>query len=188
MMPRSTIAPNPTSNLGFDAQTHSYFIDGAPVPSVTQLLKAAGKINGQHYTQGSRDRGTDVHRLTQRHDAGELVFPPSNYLRSYRLACDVMSATWELIERPLASPTLGFAGTIDRVGLVFGARAIVEIKTGACEDWHRLQTALYALLFDEPAIDRYALYLKPTGTQAKLVQHDDSADLDEALEIVRKHA
>ena len=45
----------------FDPITHTFRINGVPVPSVTQALKAADIIDDRFYTDEARERGIAVH-------------------------------------------------------------------------------------------------------------------------------
>jgi hypothetical protein len=60
----------------FDSKTHQYIVDGCPVPSVTQVLKAAGLIDYAGIPQAVLDyaaeRGTAVHLATQLYDENDL--------------------------------------------------------------------------------------------------------------------
>lgn len=104
---------------------------------------------------------------------------------AWRKFIDEYGKDWILksIEEPIANETHGFAGTPDRI--VWNKEkkryAVVEIKTGAAAQWHRLQTAAYKFLFstsqlavEEQAngpVDRIAVYLKSDGTFS-VEQHD----------------
>jgi hypothetical protein len=176
--------------------------EGKYLPSVTTILQAYPK--DAHFYQwlkqvgedadAIRDeagrRGSIVHSLTERYDAGE----PINLLDNggnigYKLA------EWAMFERyvefrqlhPLevlfseiniCNPALGYAGTIDRVVDIDGQTVLIDIKTSnTVYDHYWLQLAAYRKLFTalhgERTIDAVAilwLNAKTRTRDAKKVQ------------------
>lgn len=187
----------PTEVGQFDAATHTYTLDGCPVPSITQMLEAAGKVKGgRFYTEAGRDRGTNVHRLTLDYDLGALdlddvVSRHRGYLLGWAKASAFLAPSWRALEEPFVHP-LGFGGTPDRGGVALKLESVLEIKTGDVEAWHGLQLALQAILVGHhwhirpEAIARWAVYLRANG-RFKLMQFEDRAELNEARGIIRKH-
>ena len=144
------------SVLAFDPEAHVYRVDGAPVPSVTQLLEAAGispdysKVN-PHVLRHARLRGIHVDLCCDLDDAAELdwstVHPEAV---GYVQAWQAFKADYGY--RPLASqvilyhPTYGYAGTADNVGLLDDYPAIAERKaTAKMAASYALQTAGYGI-------------------------------------------
>lgn len=183
--------------LRFESIEHAYFYNDVRVMSVTQMLEATGWVDPTFYTRASRDRGTAVHRLAAAYDLGSLPLEDAHQHRGYVLAyADAMRAiraTWDTIEEPLVHPGYPFAGTPDRVGTVLGVRTVLDIKSGAREASHPVQTALYAILIagaggplsDLPATSwaRASLYLKPSGKYS-LEHHPNRRDLDAAYRVL----
>ena len=190
---RSMIAQTHRTDVGFDPLTHSYFVcEGVlALPGTTALLRAAKKITGEDFfTEEGRDRGTLVHALTHAHDlqgAAQCPQELAGYLAAYRDAVAHLRPSWRELESIYASSRLGYGGTIDRVR---DDGAIVDLKTSPLKDWHRLQTALYGLLYRErhggPLPARFGLYLAKDGGW-KLKEFHRTADYVEAHEIARKH-
>jgi hypothetical protein len=60
------------SGLTYDDATHTYKLDGVVVPSVTQVLTAAGVIDNRWFTEEATHRGQLVHVATMLMDQGEL--------------------------------------------------------------------------------------------------------------------
>ena len=52
----------------------------------------------------------------------------------------------EAIEKPFYNLEHGFAGTIDRVGILNGRRVVADIKTGQIQKWWPVQVAGYSIL------------------------------------------
>jgi len=148
--------------------------DGVNVPSVTTILNAYPK--DAHLFQwlkqvgeeadAIRDeagrRGSIVHSLTERYDAGEEVNLLDNGGNiGYKLN------EWTMFERyvdfrnnhqfdvihsefNMISPELGFAGTIDRVIQIDGVNILVDIKTSnTVYDHYWCQLAAYKKLMQE---------------------------------------
>jgi hypothetical protein len=95
-----------------------------------------------------------------------------------------------MIEQALYHPQRRFGGRPDRVGTMGRFHAIVDLKTGAKEEWHRLQTALHSILVAAqpgslPAEfwQRGALYLREDGSW-KWDPHERLSDLTEARGIL----
>jgi len=58
--------------IQFDVETHTYTDDFGVVPSVTQVLTRAGMIDTQWFTPEAAERGTNVAKMTEFFDDGEL--------------------------------------------------------------------------------------------------------------------
>ena len=149
---------------------------GNYVPSVTTLLEAYPK-GAQYYEwlkkngedsdtirDEAGERGSRVHKLTERYDAGEEVnlfnehgdisvrLTEWNMFEKY---VEFRKQTgWEIecIEKNIVSEELGYAGTLDRIFSYSDKRILVDIKTsGAIYPTHLLQLAAYHRLFDSVA-------------------------------------
>jgi len=55
----------------FNAGRHEYSDNGIIIPSVTQILKAAGVFDDRFYNEEARERGSAVHELCERYSNGE---------------------------------------------------------------------------------------------------------------------
>ena len=157
--------PDGTFRVALDRETHTY---SNGLPSVTQILQAAGIIDTQWFTDEARDRGTAVHAACEYYDQGELdessVDPAiAGYLDAYKSwqALNGRDCTW--IERSVSDQRKLYAGTPDRI-LTTQPRAVVDIKTGQPQDWHRLQLAAYVNCLHDPfSYQRIGLYLRSDG-------------------------
>lgn len=181
--------------FSYEAATHTYYIDGAPIPSVTQMLKTTGWVDDTFYTDDGRERGTAVHHYTAQYDLGvlELAAVPRN-IRAWVLAyIEIMERVrpvWDYVEVPFWHPTVRFGGTPDRVGIWQSLRTVAEQKSGAPRPADAIQTALQAILvahttsLPAPAWQRLCFYLKPNG-RFVVERHPDKRDYDEAHRVLR---
>jgi len=166
----------------FIEETHTYLLNGKPIPSVTDIIsplhRSYGKINPAVLDQAAR-RGTAVHEALEMMDYGAdfEVFPETApYIMAYQDWTEVYRPTWTGIEEIVFSKEGWYAGTLDRIGYLNGGDKlnIVDIKTSqptreayasVC-----LQTMAYAMAamsedisLDYQTINRYGLFLMKDG-------------------------
>lgn len=174
--------------LEFRADTHTYMLDGIPVPSITQILKDLKLYPNYDAITGSareRRRGTLVHALLQAYDSGTLDYDAwqkydatlpherqlAPFMQAYQKFLKQVPTQWEWIESPVCGSIGGIqvAGTPDRIGTILGRSAVLDIKVtrNTPPECTALQTAAYATLWKqftgasrEPET-RYALVLTP---------------------------
>lgn len=163
--------------MEFDDATHTYFVNGEIVPSVTQVLKLAGLVDDRWFTEFGRWRGSAVHKATHYFDEGDIdrrtldpIVKP--FVADWKKFRDATGFTPTLIEKPLYDSTYNFCGTPDRRGFFLGGRAedsneIIDIKTypgGKAPWWTRYQLAAYGRLLDSRRVfRRYAVVLTGQG-------------------------
>lgn len=130
------------THLVFDEENHTYTLDGSELPSVTQICRPLTVDISENAKPWLRDaaaqRGTRVHEICAEIDligsAEGIEAPPdiSGYIRAYLdFLRDYRIRSWDAVEMPLGSSKLGYAGTIDRVGMIDGKRTIIDLKTGS---------------------------------------------------------
>ena len=167
------------------------------IPSVTTILQAYPK--DAHFFQWLKQvgeeadtirdeagrRGSIVHSLTERYDAGEEIGLLDNGGNiGYKLA------EWNMFEKyvdfrknnqfdvihsefNIISPKLGFAGTIDRIIQINGENILVDIKTSnQVYDHYWLQLAAYKKLMQEHyhsinVVDRVAILWLNSKTRTR---------------------
>jgi len=177
------------ASVSFDPETHEY--DGGRLVSVTQALTAAGIIDDTHFTQESRDRGTAVHDATYYYDENDLdpdsIDPAiAGYLESYIKWKAAARVKMDWIERPMKAGAL-YAGMPDRI-IIVRPRALYDLKSGPYQAWHRIQTALYVNMLDDPySYRRFGLYLKQDGKRAnarEFPREEYASDLSVGLSCV----
>jgi hypothetical protein len=146
--------------------------DGGYVPSVTTILEAYPKdaayfkwikdvgADADTIRDEAGRRGSNVHDLTERYDMGEEVSFIENGSPKYKMLewamferyaefITVHNPTIDLIESNYISESLGFAGTIDRVMDIYGAKTLVDIKTSnSIYPSYWLQLAAYHKLLE----------------------------------------
>lgn len=165
--------------LHLDHATHTYTVGDTVYPGVTDILKAAGLIDGEWFTEESRERGELVHIATALYDQSRLKLAQvPDEIRGYvegwikfrnESVCQIVE-----IETHLCSTVLGFAGTRDRLIKMHGISGILDIKTGTKVFWHAIQTGGYKAL--DHAARRFCIYLKSNGTY-KIDPHNDDIDV-----------
>lgn len=143
-------------------------------PSFYDWLKKVGE-DADAIRDEAGDRGSTVHKLTERYDAGEEI----NLIDPVTGKIDYKLIEWSMFERyvefrrrfefevirselNLISDKLGFAGTLDRVIRFNGRLLIIDIKTSnSLYDHYWLQMAAYKELLAEVQpdlkIDGYAI-------------------------------
>lgn len=141
------------SRVQFDEATHTYTLDGVELPSVTHIIRylAVDKANNADPNMAliARERGSAVHEATVMYDcSGEIPdgFPAeyAPYLEAYVQFVRDYKPGWELIEHQMGNATLGFAGTLDRFGVIDDKWCILDIKTSYKVDIPSLSAQLAA--------------------------------------------
>jgi hypothetical protein len=182
----------------FDAVRHVYTAldTGLRLPSITQLIKAAGLIDDRWYTPEACARGTAVHKLTAAIDLDALTLDElrghefEGYVHAHVELTGIVRPDWRHVEQAAAHPTLRYAGCPDRVGTLYATRAVLELKTGPPAAWHQIQTALQAILvadeLDLPAlaVQRFTEYVQANG-KYRIEAHENRNDFNEAYRIIR---
>ncbi|MDN7658479.1 hypothetical protein [Burkholderia cenocepacia] len=174
------------SGLHFDEAEHTYTVAGRRVPSVTQILAPLVDYSmvPRETLERGRQLGSAVHRMTELYDLDDLDMDSlADELRPYLTAWIKFRAETgfvpETIEKRMFHPSLRFAGTPDRSGLISGRRAVIDIKKMlTLGPVIGLQLAAYRELFAKNGTvveDRYGLGLRADGTY-RLVPYTDKSD------------
>lgn len=166
------------ATLLFFDDSHTYTVDGEPVPSVSELCRFISrevyKDIQQFRMDNAAERGSSVHKATEildKYGKCEVTEDIEPYLRAYLAFRKDHDCQWQKIEFATHHPEKLYAGTLDRYGTVDGVPAIVDIKSCAVVDpAHRtLYTAqlnLYRRMLpaDMPVEKLYVLHLKKDAT------------------------
>lgn len=165
------------AQLLFFDEGHTYQLDGQPLPSVSEVIRFISReIYGevsQFKLDQAADRGSRVHKLLEALDKyGTIECPESlaGYLKAYLSFRNDHTVAWQQIERITYHPELGYAGTIDRLGLVDGKRMILDFKTSYTvhKPLVTAQQNLYKLAWEAQTGEQIdaiaALHLKADGT------------------------
>jgi hypothetical protein len=156
--------------LTFVESTHQFWRGGLPVPSVTQVIKAAGLMDrGRYYNDWARDRGIRVHTalqvLTQESEDAALARLEEDDLPYFAAAQRwLLTAGVEVIAAEEMVDGGAYAGWLDLRCLVRGFErpVVVDFKTGGLPDWVGLQLAAYAQAAGG-GFDRMAVRLQVSG-------------------------
>lgn len=204
MLPSTARAMN-DPRLVFDEAAHRYSLEGRDLISVTTALTIAGMVDSTHWNEEARLRGQYVHQCIALEAEGDLdentVDPMVRpYFEAFRKFQRETSVTLEIVERRVCDPLLGYAGTLDAIGLwPDGERTLFDWKSGFFPPMAAPQTAAYLRCARDfyPAgtrITRKGLHLRADGTYRLMPFHDivqDEHDFIGALRVAqfrRRHA
>jgi hypothetical protein len=197
--------------LVFDAEQHTYTLDGVVLPSVTGVLKASGLIDFSsippRYLEAALERGRIVHQALHYYnendlDVGEFVgnYPQyAGYLQAWIAFKEQRRFRPMLCERRLVSRRHGVAGTLDCLGEMDGHGALVDFKTGNPEDvaadlqtaayeafareWAKEDAALAAFFASHKVVRRFSVRLKRDGAFS-VSPYSNPGDYSEFLALV----
>lgn len=185
-----------TAEFHFDADKHEYTGSAGDVlPHVTGMLEASGWIDDRWWKEEHSIRGQAVHKLTADFDLGALD-PKSctshykGWLLGHVKCMGIVRPEVIDVEVPRVHPTLRFGGRPDRILRVYRQLAIWEIKSGAKDKSHQIQTALQAILasadygLPPDAWMRYCEYVQANG-KFKVEPNDNPADFAEAYKVIK---
>ena len=168
--------------IKFDEATHTYTVDGVRLVSVTQVIADAGLYGDAtaFFTEYSRNRGTNIHKIIQWHlskeldesTVGPVERPYFDAWLKFEAEADYVS---DACEKAMASVPYRFAGTVDHVGHLNGHPSLIDTKTGATMPATSLQLAGYEVLIKSPGIKRFSLQLMNTG-KYKLTEFKNRSD------------
>lgn len=151
-----TMSAVPTREFLFDKEAHVYTLGTQRLPSVTEILRGAGVVDDQWWTEAGRWRGSAVHAACwydDQNDLDEAALDPRllGYVNAYRKFRSETGFTPTSIEQPLFNDLLSYAGTPDRIGnLGDGRLCLPDLKSGAQSKVTRFQTAGYAGCLPSP--------------------------------------
>jgi hypothetical protein len=183
--------------LELHRETHTYTLGDHVLPSVTQIIKAAGLVDTTWFTETGRQTGDDVAYLTElydreQHDKVAMILDErpelGGYLDAWSLFLGQSGFDIEQIEGRVYCTNV--AGTFDRYGYLGGYPTVVDIKRYAHTPWHGVQLAGYAFAHapfgDVEPYRRAGVHLKADGTY-KLHRFEDPADYEIWHAIVRQY-
>lgn len=198
------------SDIEFDPVAHRYTFEGRELPSVSAIIRDLSFADLWHVPAAvlkeAAEFGTRVHVLTEDYDRNNATYLPRFYdLPDRERAClDAWAAFRHEarfqkthVEYRVHHEALGYAGTIDRIGilhdaaLAHGRRVIIDIKTSEPHDWHGVQLAGYYLAARSQGLadmmtDRYAVYLRDDGTY-RLRRYDAPDDISVFIAHLKKN-
>lgn len=174
------------AELRFDPVEHVYTVGARRVPSVTQTLLPLVDYSmvPKETLERARLLGQAVHRMTELYDQDDLDMESLDdellpYLTAWIKFRHETGFVPETIETRLYHPTLRYAGTPDRSGIVNRRRAVIDIKKMlTLGPVIGIQLAAYQELYranGTEVLDRYALGLRNDGTY-RLQPFTDKSD------------
>lgn len=197
----------PLPGVDFNPTNHTYRLDGFSVPSVTAVLAPIDDLSSPslaQYLEIARQRGTDVHAATERHDLltrfadKNGAWHPENptvapYLDAWKSFLADTQFEIHAVEQVVASKRHRYAGTLDRLGVLNGRRVVIDIKTGATlKPVMGIQLAAYQAAVnegkprDEQYPYRFICQLRKDGSY-KLQEYKDKADFTVFLALLTIH-
>src|SRR3990172_3339973 len=127
------------------------------LPHVTAILRDAGLVSVEWFTDYHRERGSVLHAATALLDEGDLdpesVDPAIEArLRQYdrwkqEAGYGSGGLTIEYIEEPVENSTYRYCGTVDRTVTLNGREGVLDIKGPTQDRAHAIQVAAYAACF-----------------------------------------
>jgi hypothetical protein len=158
--------------LSFDRESHTYRLDGQPVPGVTSVLRLLDDFEGvpAHLLEAARKFGSHVHEACALMVRGQLdwarldldLFPYVDAARRFIEESGIVVLASEL---QVAHETLRYAGTLDLIGRWRGVATLIDFKSGQFPRSVGPQTAAYANAYHSQSgirvPRRYCVQLNP---------------------------
>lgn len=162
------------ADFQFNADDHTYTLDGKPIPSLTLLLRTLSDrilshVPDPEVVERARIRGTLAHAQLERFNKGECDRFESGYTMAWAQFCDDVGFKPTHTEYRTYHTGLWMACTIDVLGnLPSGQQMLIDIKTGTKYPHAPLQTAGQAMALSSHGICprgvlRANVYIKPKG-------------------------
>jgi hypothetical protein len=183
-----------SATLSFNEEPHEYRLDGVRLPHVTGILEAMG-LTPPFPPGPYRVRGKRVHDASVLFDMGvlgdyEVGDEVMGYIRSYERLYKDFPFKWTRMEHATYDRQLLVAGTIDRVGTIWGGKAVADLKTGEPGRAVELQTAAYACMEcpEEPEeVWRFKIVLDKDGGAPTVRQLKNPQDIEAWRGLVNFH-
>ena len=124
--------------LTFDPGKHEYRVGGKVLPSVTEIIRSAGLVDFSKVPpetlRMAQERGKAVHAACHLYDHGTLDYASLDpviwpYLEAWDKFVRQADVTIHMTEHSVHSTRHGYAGTFDRLALIAGKPAMIDIKT-----------------------------------------------------------
>ena len=175
--------------IQFNPETHTYSDERGVIPSVTQIIKAAGLMGDWcKADEYAMLRGTYVHKACAAHLRGTLIEESVDdeimpYLNAFRKFLADTKFKYDSCEKLVYHGMFRYAGTYDLFGRSGKRLWLIDIKSGAMPKWAAIQTMGYlmAMKLEFPmkimaVTTRHGLELRPDGTYSFTSFDDDVRD------------
>ncbi len=176
--------------LEYDDKTHTYYLDGSEIKSVTQLLQDVGLMSSKFFTEEGANNGKRRHAVTELYDKEVLDWESVleedlPYLQAWIYFKKDYNVKIQAIEQRIYHPLLGYAGTIDRLAEVKNVPTVIDIKTGAKNKDNELQLILYGLMVENTGQkpNLMTVYIKKNGKYS--VEEYDYKNERIAMSVIR---
>jgi hypothetical protein len=154
--------------------------DKAKLSNIVEQALTVSKANR------SRDRGSEIHRITEQHDKGKLpVLTPD---------MQAIIATWEQVleqhgievltdhvERIVVHPEFKVCGTFDRIARYNGRLVVLDLKTGRPTKYRHTMCVQLALLASAPWITRDGIV---HGEKVTFTEFDPMPEVDQEIGLI----
>lgn len=173
--------------LEFDEETHTYYFDNKVIPGVTTVIKPLMNFDNinEEVLQRKSVLGTAAHKATELFDEDNLdessVHPAIiPYLDAWKKFRDETKIEILSSEAKVFYQKYGYAGTYDRIALLYGSPCLIDIKCTSVLGPHvGTQLAAYKEAHnatnDFQVSNRFAVQLRPDGTY-RLQEYKDRTD------------
>lgn len=160
----------PKHECHFDEASHTYTIDGNPVPSVTQILGDIIPWTGTNATDWHLDRGRAVHACAAMIARGEYFTNDpqiDGQVAGLRKFFREIQPIVVAVEKPVYSVLYQFAGTLDITAQLNGRPVLFDWKA-TMDDRVKWQLAAYSIAWLEtdgrPINYGYGVQINDDGT------------------------
>jgi hypothetical protein len=131
--------------MDFDEGLHQYSDGGVIIPSVTQIIH--GLSSKPWFNAASSERGKTAHDLCAAYALDPVGFPSEPYVDAFAMWCFKRAPKWIAVEQIIEGEVDGlrYAGRIDGLAEIDGARVLLDLKTGVKSKTFYAQIGAYAL-------------------------------------------
>lgn len=174
------------SEFRFIPEAQEYFLGNKKLPSVTDILRAEGfyKYNYIYSNSFYKRRARDVSEATVLYDKGELSVETADrviasYLKTYARFKEKTKVKILDIKVPKYHPRYLYAGVIDRICMINGEHALINIKAGSPQKADPVELVAYGELLREETGKEYRLFnlYLDKGTYRLVERKDTKKDL-----------
>ena len=188
--------------IHYEEENHIYTLDGIQIPSVTQICQVLSCYiykdsdpDKKKLTEEAMRKGTAVHDACEQMDKGETIELYTDdekvpYLTAYSAFLDEHSVEWIDIEKIVYNEEKGYAGRLDRFGIVDGNECFIDIKTTQSiskqvRTLYECQLTMYADAENKLDKDIMILQLKKDGTYKLIKCNTDIDFADKVIDIYK---
>lgn len=144
-----------------------------------QALTAAG-------ANATRDRGSEIHRITEQHDKGALLLLTDDMRDIVTRWQDILAAhditlDADYVERIVVAPEFKVCGTFDRLAVHRGRRVVLDLKTGKPTKYRHTMCVQLALLANAEWITHSGY---THGEKTTFTQFDPMPEVDTEVGLI----